>query len=163
MKGTENRKVVNLFPIKISEIKLKNKKWAYALAYLTLFARRVAALWSLKSATKTVWENRAEKIGQDRNVRGIPVPIPGIPGNSGNGNERSQNLRNSRNSPFPGNGNQFNWESRDSPAGNKIPFFLSNFDFLNNKYFIKNFYQRKKNCLVSVIVFYFIIQKIRYC
>ena len=65
-----------------------------------------------------------QRCAGNENFPGIPVPIPGIPGNSGNGNEKSQNLHNSRNSPFPGNGNQFNWESRDSPAGNKIPFFI---------------------------------------
>ena len=46
--------------------KLKNlKKWARALFYLAFFARQVAALWSLKIATKSVQEESADKLGQE--------------------------------------------------------------------------------------------------
>ena len=74
----------------------------------------------------------------------IPIFISGNPGNSGNGNEKSQNLRHSRNSRFLGNGNEFPLEFREY-----FFFQLPEFDFLNNKYFLKVFIIKRKN-------FYFI-------
>ena len=46
--------------------KLKNiKKWARALVSLAIFARRVAALWSLEIGEKTLREERTDKLGQE--------------------------------------------------------------------------------------------------